>query len=300
MTVEINSLIARYIADNTRLIIPNVGTLLRRKESGEIVFMEMLKKGDGVFNSLVGNHFGLDDAQVAEAVEGYVSTIKKSLEASKKFIIDGVGVLLVGNAGNIEFIFNPSAHTIEVEQPKEEPAVVENVEEVEVAAEPATVEPEVVVVEPEVVVVEPVAEEQADEEAEPLVIDLDVEEPAEEAAEEPTEEPAEQPAEEPAEEPTTTEEAPKEKSVKLKDLYEEDDEPAVKKERKQIDLGALTSKLNIKRSPAKRGARRIKIDGITILAIVSGLIAIGTLIWGMIPTHEPLDIDTPIEIEEKI
>ena len=290
MTVEINSLVARYIADNTRLIIPNVGTLLRRKESGEIVFMEMLKKGDGVFNSLVGNHFGLDDAQATETVDGYASTIKKSLEASKKFIIDGVGVLLVENAGNIEFIFNPSAHTIEVEQPKEEPTIVENVEEVEVAAEPATIEPEVVVV-------EPVAEEQADEEKEPLVIDLNVEESIEE---EPAEEPAGEPAEEPAiAKPTTTEEAPEAKSVKLKDLYDEDGEPAVKKERKQIDLGTLTSKLNIKRSPAKKGARRIKIDGITILAIVSGLIAIGTLIWGMIPTHEPLDIDSPIEIVEE-
>ena len=50
--------------------------------------------------------------------------------------------------------------------------------------------------------------------------------------------------------------------------------------------------------PAKKSSLHIKIDAITILAIVSGLIAIGTLIWGMIPNHAPLDIDTPIEIVE--
>ena len=274
MTVEINSLVARYIADNTRLIIPNVGTLLRRKESGEIVFMEMLKKGDGVFNSLVGNHFGLDDAQATETIDGYASTIKKSLEASKKFIIDGVGVLLVGNAGNIEFIFNPSAQTIDAVQPKEEPIVVMEVEE-EVATEPTTAEPEVVE--------EPAAEEQ------PTIVELDTEDSVDA-------EPITEPAEDVPTEPT--EEAPK--GSKLEALYDdEEDEPIADKVRKSIDFEAIKSKLNIKRRPAKKSSLHIKIDAITILAIVSGLIAIGTLIWGMIPNHAPLDIDTPIEIVEE-
>ncbi|MBR3931626.1 MAG: hypothetical protein IKJ46_03505, partial [Tidjanibacter sp.] len=65
MTVEISSLVAQYIAENTRLIIPEVGTLLRRKESGEIVFMEMLKKSDGGFVALVAGGLGLSEEEAA-------------------------------------------------------------------------------------------------------------------------------------------------------------------------------------------------------------------------------------------
>ena len=276
MTTQINALVARYIADNTRLIIPNIGTLLRRKESGEIVFMEMLKKGDGTLNALVGTHFQLSDAQAAEAVENYTAAIRKGLDTNKKFIMDGVGVLLVGTNGNVEFIFNPSAQTIDAVQPKEEPIVIMEVEE-EVATEPTTAEPEVVE--------EPAAEEQ------PTIVELDTEDSVDtEPIAEPTEEvPA-----------VPTEEAPKANSAKLEALYDdEEDEPVADKVRKSIDFEAIKSKLNIKKRPAKKNSLHIKIDAITILAIVSGLIAIGTLIWGMIPNHAPLDIDTPIEIVEE-
>lgn len=276
MTTQINALVARYIADNTRLIIPNIGTLLRRKESGEIVFMEMLKKGDGTLNALVGTHFQLSDAQAAEAVENYTAAIRKGLDTNKKFIMDGVGVLLVGTNGNVEFIFNPSAQTIDAVQPKEEPIVVMEVEE-EVATEPTTAEPEVVE--------EPAAEEQ------PTIVELDTEDSVDT---EPIAEPTEKvPA-------VSTEEAPKANSAKLEALYDdEEDEPVADKVRKSIDFEAIKSKLNIKKRPAKKSSLHIKIDAITILAIVSGLIAIGTLIWGMIPNHAPLDIDTPIEIVEE-
>ena len=43
MTAKISAIIAQYINKETRLIIPEVGTLIRRKESGEIIFMDMLK-----------------------------------------------------------------------------------------------------------------------------------------------------------------------------------------------------------------------------------------------------------------
>ena len=276
MTTQINALVARYIADNTRLIIPNIGTLLRRKESGEIVFMEMLKKGDGTLNALVGTHFQLSDAQAAEAVENYTAAIRKGLDTNKKFIMDGVGVLLVGTNGNVEFIFNPSAQTIDAVQPKEEPIVVMEEEE-EVATEPTTAEPEVVE--------EPAAEEQ------PTIVELDTEDSVDT---EPIAEPTEKvPA-------VSTEEAPKANSAKLEALYDdEEDEPVADKVRKSIDFEAIKSKLNIKKRPAKKSSLHIKIDAITILAIVSGLIAIGTLIWGMIPNNAPLDIDTPIEIVEE-
>lgn len=255
MTVEISSLVAQYIAKNTRLIIPEIGTLLRRKESGEIVFMEMLKKSDGGLVALVAGGLGLSEEEAAKAVEQYVSTIKSQLATNKKFILDGVGVLLAGVNGGVEFIFNPQSHTIDaVEEPKskavaEEPQVIELAEEPQVVAakEPVVAEPA-----PEVVAVEKKPAQVA-----PQII---------------------------------APEEPKKKATKIDALYGEESEQD-KEPKKAFPTPARP------RTSAK--PQHKKLDPITILAIVSGLIAIGTLIWGMIPTNKPLDIEVPIEIVEE-
>ena len=255
MTVEISSLVAQYIAKNTRLIIPEIGTLLRRKESGEIVFMEMLKKSDGGLVALVAGGLGLSEEEAAGAVEQYVGTIKSQLATNKKFILDGVGVLLAGVNGGVEFIFNPQSHTIDaVEEPKsktvaEAPEVIELAEEPQVVAakEPVVAEPA-----PEVVAVEKKPAQVA-----PKAI--------------------------------ATEE-PQKKSAKIDALYGEESEQD-KEPKKAFPTPARP------RTSAK--PQHKKLDPITILAIVSGLIAIGTLIWGMIPTNKPLDIEVPIEIVEE-
>ncbi len=256
MTVEISSLVAQYIAKNTRLIIPEIGTLLRRKESGEIVFMEMLKKSDGGLVALVAGGLGLSEEEAAKAVEQYVSTIKSQLATNKKFILDGVGVLLAGVNGGVEFIFNPQSHTIDaVEEPKskavaEEPQVIELAEEpqrVVVAKEPVVAEPA-----PEVVAVEKKPAQVA-----PQIIATEVS---------------------------------KKKATKIDALYGEESEQD-KEPKKAFPTPARP------RTSAK--PQHKKLDPITILAIVSGLIAIGTLIWGMIPTNKPLDIEVPIEIVEE-
>ena len=247
MIVEINTLIARYIADNTRLIIPNIGTLLRRKESGEIVFMEMLKKGDGAFNSLVGTHFNLTEAEAVDAVEKYAAAIKRSLENNKKFIIDGVGVLLAGTNGGMEFIFNPSAHTIDAVEDKPKTTVEEPVVKVMPEEDSPAAEESVVVEKPEDVV------------------------------------------------------APQPKADKVSALYGEEEDV----EEKEFNIGNITNKLRAITKTSKSTSKptgkskKIKLDGITILAIVSALIAIATLVWGMIPNRTPLDIDAPIEIVEE-
>lgn len=287
MTTKISSLIARYIAENTRLIIPNIGTLLRRKESGEIVFMEMLKKSDGTLNSIVASHLNLSDAKAGEVVEEYVGAIKRSLDADKKFIMDGVGVLLAGANGGVEFIFNPSSHSIApekpavqpiVEEPKAESKIVEFVEEEEPTAEP---------------IVAPAAEPIVAPTAEPIVAPT-----AEPAVEQKPIEPVVKPTPVVAEKPIAKESAKVVTEERESESASESiDTPA--SERKIFDVSDIAAKLRTRTKPSPRRNKRIKLDGITILAIVSGLIAICTLIWGMIPSNKPLDIETPIEIVEE-
>ena len=112
MTTKISAIIAKHITTEARLIIPEVGTLLRRKENGEIVFMEMLRKSDGILTGLIINTLDVSPSNANEIVNNYVATIKQQLATNKKFIIDGVGVLLARADGGINFSFTPSAHSI--------------------------------------------------------------------------------------------------------------------------------------------------------------------------------------------
>ena len=112
MTTKISAIIAQYIATETRLVIPEVGTLIRRKESGEIVFMEILRKSDGVLVGLIVNTLDVSPSKANEIANNYIATIKQQLAQSKKFVIDGVGVLLLRGNGSIDFSFNPFAQSI--------------------------------------------------------------------------------------------------------------------------------------------------------------------------------------------
>lgn len=123
MTTKISAIIAQYIGKETRLIIPEVGTLIRRKESGEIIFMEMLKKNDGALVQLIVNALDVSPSKATEITNRYIGTVKQQLETNKKFILDGVGVILVRPEGGIGFSFNPFAKTIPEPTPAPRPAV---------------------------------------------------------------------------------------------------------------------------------------------------------------------------------
>ena len=166
MVTKISAIIEAYLQRENRLIIPNVGTLLKRKESGEIVFVEMLKKNDGKLEALVAAQFGVAAEEAAAIVEGYVEEIGRQITTSRKFIIDGVGVLLVGANGALDFAFNPFSHTIPEPEAKAAEPEVKAVEPEEKAAEPKVIveqfeddeeeeEEEVKVEEPKVVAPEP-------------------------------------------------------------------------------------------------------------------------------------------------
>ena len=139
MTTKISAIIAQYITTETRLVIPEVGTLIRRKESGEIVFMEILRKSDGVLVGLIVNTLDVSPSKANEIANNYIATIKQQLARSKKFVIDGVGVLLLRGNGSIDFSFNPFAQSIP--EPTKGFDVLEEDEVVEVAPAPAPSKP---------------------------------------------------------------------------------------------------------------------------------------------------------------
>lgn len=262
MVTKISAIIEAYLQRENRLIIPNVGTLLKRKESGEIVFVEMLKKNDGKLEALVAAQFGVAAEEAAAIVEGYSEEIGRQITASRKFIIDGVGVLLVGANGALDFAFNPFSHTIPEPEAK-------------------AAEPEVKTVEPEVKAVEP--EEKA---AEPKVIVEQFEDDEEEEEEEVKVEEPKVVAPEPTK-PVAPQVKPKVSATARKQsaLYDDDDEEDAPKE--------APRKMNI-----RRPAPRKKVDPITIIAIVAVVLAMITLLWGAFSNNsDELELDTTEQYE---
>lgn len=289
MTSRISAIIAQHIASSSRLIIPEIGTLIRRKESGEIVFMEMLKKNDGVLTGLVVNTLDVSPSKAADLVARYTATIKQQLTTNKKFILDGVGVLLARQDGSTDFSFNPYAQSIP--EPYSNGVDMLSKEELTPArpaapAEQAAPQPkEEPVVEKEPVVV-------LEEEPAPKVVAA----PKPATKSEPKfhvrpqdEILAPQPSarkEQPAprkEQPTTQLPKKAEKSDYEVDFDEEE---------------RFTSAPRKSRIRAHHSRRRI--SPLTLLALVAILMALLSLIWGMIPSERPIEVEVEAPATEVI
>lgn len=240
MTTKISAIIAQYITTETRLIIPEVGTLIRRKENGEIVFMEMLKKTDGILVGLVVNSLDVSPSKANEIVNGYIATIKQQLVTSKKFIINGVGILLVRPNGGVDFSFNPFAQSL----PEPE-------RRVDILEEDKPLAP-----------IKPSAPAQPVQPVQPTLSSTEVRT---------------------APQHTTTPQpripSPQPKKV----IYAtEEDEPTERKSRIQPHH------------------TRKRVDGITIIALIALLLAFLSLIWGLIPSNDRVEVEVNMEPTQEV
>ena len=75
--IPINSIIAEYLASNRRLVVPNFGAFIV-KESGEVVFSELLRTDDGVLTSLLLAR-GLSEMEAAVTIDRYKFNINHEL-----------------------------------------------------------------------------------------------------------------------------------------------------------------------------------------------------------------------------
>jgi hypothetical protein len=99
--------ISGYINGSKRLVVPGFGTFLH-KENGKIVFVEFLKKDDGVLVSMLIRDYVMSEEQAREAIADFVLTIKKSIGATGSYIIAGVGTMGTDANGLYELTYNPN------------------------------------------------------------------------------------------------------------------------------------------------------------------------------------------------
>lgn len=104
----IDNIIASYLSKNKRLVVPEFGAFIR-KDGGELVFVEFLKKDDQVLTSLIGKEYELNESEAREAIEDYILTVKRTVGQTGKYVIAHVGTVHTDANGLYALDYNPSA-----------------------------------------------------------------------------------------------------------------------------------------------------------------------------------------------
>ena len=96
-TMDIIEIISQYLHDNRRLVVPSFGAFIV-KDTGEVLFSELLKSDDGVLRSLLSAE-GLGEVAAAGAIDRFIFEARDALSETGRFPMGALGVLIVGANG---------------------------------------------------------------------------------------------------------------------------------------------------------------------------------------------------------
>ncbi len=117
--MDVTDVIANYLRDNhRRLVVPAFGAFVV-KESGEVLFSELLKTDDGVLRGLLAAG-GLSELECAGLIDRFIFDVRNALSEKGRFDMGGFGGLTIGADGEIRFVSPAAAPT---EKTVGEPAV---------------------------------------------------------------------------------------------------------------------------------------------------------------------------------
>lgn len=115
--MDIIDVIANYLRDNhRRLVVPAFGAFVV-KESGEVLFSELLKTDDGVLRGLLAAG-GLSELECAGLIDRFIFDVRNALSEKGRFDMGGFGGLAVGADGEIRFVPPIAAPTEKTVVPK--------------------------------------------------------------------------------------------------------------------------------------------------------------------------------------
>lgn len=108
--MDVTDVIANYLRDNhRRLVVPAFGAFVV-KESGDVLFSELLKTDDGVLRGLLAAG-GLSELECAGLIDRFIFDVRNALSEKGRFDMGGFGGLAVGADGEIRFVPPAAAPT---------------------------------------------------------------------------------------------------------------------------------------------------------------------------------------------
>lgn len=102
----VGKIIRDYIgAGNKKLTVPGFGTFMR-KDSGEIIFVDLLRKDDGVLRGLVEEYGNYSEVEAMALVDRFIFGIKHGIERNGSAAIEGFGTMTLDDKGLYQFDYS--------------------------------------------------------------------------------------------------------------------------------------------------------------------------------------------------
>ena len=101
-------LISKYLENNKRLVVPNLGAFIVKEAGRVVLFSNLIKGDDGVLRSLLVEA-GVSEMETAAALDRFVFEVNFRLESTGECLLDGFGVLKSGVNGTVSFAYKPAA-----------------------------------------------------------------------------------------------------------------------------------------------------------------------------------------------
>lgn len=242
----VTEVILEYLGSNRRLVVPALGAFMV-KDTGELVFSDLLRNDDGVLTSLLRNR-GMSDMETAVTIDRFVFEVRHELEQ--------YGYCRLGEVGTLRL--EPDTKVLRLYPPVKSEVPLPEVQ--------APYVPEPIVDEPKA---EPEVEPAQCEEVADVAEDSEVEQPVEDVV--PTEESSVEEA--PIPQPEEKAPQPKEESPQPKVVAQPEAEVAQPEEIK------VQSKF-VPPYP-KKAKRRVKFDLVMIVAIAVIVAALALIALGL-------------------
>lgn len=139
-----NELLITLLNQYNRLIIPNFGAFLKKKQAGAnvVVFTPFLKIDDGILREAIVQRLDITDSQASSVIVEFVAQVRSAIEQSSRYYITDLGTIKHDANGALSFIYEPKVITIEpiIEQ-KSEPVVTRTIPIPEPKPEPVVTRP---------------------------------------------------------------------------------------------------------------------------------------------------------------
>lgn len=105
----IDETIVGYMQGNKRLVIPALGAFLRKDGDGKVIFVEFLKKDDGVLAGELTRAYGLSAAEAAESVAEFIAALRRGASSPAGYLIAGLGTMRTDVNGVYDLAYDPAA-----------------------------------------------------------------------------------------------------------------------------------------------------------------------------------------------
>lgn len=285
----IDALIAKYLTTHKRLVVPGFGTFIRKDESGKIVFVEFLKKDDSMLVNLISSNFAVTELEARNAIDEFIIGIRSKIAAQGCALIDGLGVMRKNTAtGLYELDYDTAAgqpgYTPAGCAPAEEPEQSRSGIQVVDTSRPETPEK--------------TAPHRQDDD---VVVMERREEPHEQVIAPPVthaKQPAEASGQNMQQKWDNLMDSGAPEPVRHKETETQPGKPASRQpqpgRRQKSGHGRAAGKPR-PRPQQYGGSRRKKTDLVMIIAVVAALIAIGSIIFGVMTSNDPIKMMVPTD-----